>query len=78
LVGRISRGWEFRFVQIKRAGPLKGHLIRRKMGNFDKPLKIFLFMNHWPVCINIWHGSSLRQGDSDSSDKSLGSQMTTP
>jgi len=32
--------------------------------NFDETSKIFLLMNHWPECIEIWHETSLEQGDS--------------
>jgi len=27
-------------------------------------LKKLVLMNHWPECIDIWHGTSLEQGDS--------------
>jgi len=29
-----------------------------------KIFKNFLLMNHWPECIDIWHGASLGLGDS--------------
>jgi len=58
-VGSISNTYRFRFVPIKELalfGPLKG-------------LKIDIFknllMNHWPECIEIWHGESLGLGDTD-------------
>jgi len=47
-------GWGFRFVQIK--GPNKGQ-------NKENVNKNLLLMNHWPECIDVWHGTSLGQGD---------------
>jgi len=35
-------------------------------------------MNHWPECIDVWHGSSLGQGDSSVQIKTLGSYMAPP
>jgi len=39
---------------IQVAGPIGGHLRGKKGGNLTN-----LLMNHWPDCINIWHGTPL-------------------
>jgi len=48
----IKRGWSL-------LGPNKG----QNKENVDKSLKNLL-MNPWPECFDIWHGTSLGQGNS--------------
>jgi len=59
LVGNMLGGWGFRCVQIKGMAPFGSNKGQNKE-NFDKNLKFFLLMNHWPECIE----TSLGQGDS--------------
>jgi len=47
LVGNMSGGWEFRFVQIKR-------LLGQNKDNFDKSSKIFFSgTTYWLECIDV-------------------------
>jgi len=57
----MLKGWEFRSVP-KRCWPLLGH---KKGQNKEILLKLknLFLMNHWPECIDIWHGTSLGQED---------------
>jgi len=48
---------------IKRGWPLLGPNKGQNKENLDKYLKNLLLMNRWPECIDIWHGTSLGQGD---------------
>jgi len=59
----MLRGWGFRFVLNKGPSPLWSPIrgkIRKMLINLQK----ILLMNHWPECIDIWHGTFLGQGDS--------------
>jgi len=59
LVGNVLGGWEFRFVQIKDLvlfGAQKGAKMRKLLIN----LKNLLLMNHWPECIAILYGESVK------------------
>jgi len=52
----IPRTRRLKFVQIK---SLRSPL------TIGKTIKNLLLMNHWPECIDNWHGASFGQGDSN-------------
>jgi len=48
----------------KGAGPFWAPIRGKIREKNHKSSKKVLLMNHWPECIDIWHGASLGQGDS--------------